>query len=205
MLEGRDPAFARCGQNGENGMRRLILALPLLGIAACNSEPEVKADNAKPSEVAAKMRAAAGKGSFVRPGQWEQTVKLLKIEAPGMPPEAKEYMQKAMGQAQVHNVCLSKEQAEKPREDFFTGADKNCTYEHFDWGGGKIDLKLMCKHEQGVTTMAMAGTYSPDNYELTMTSTNNAVAASGDIVMTLTVDAKRVGECKGGDTPTAAN
>ena len=98
-------------------MKRFALILPLIATAACDSGPEVKADNAKPSEVAAKMRDAAGKGSFVRPGEWQQTVSLLKIEAPGMPPEAREYMQRAMDKAQVNNVCLSKEQAEKPRED----------------------------------------------------------------------------------------
>jgi len=82
---------------------------------------------------------------------------------------------------------------------FFTGADKNCTYEHFNWGGGKIDLKLVCKHEQATTTMAMAGTYTPDNYELTMTSTNNAAGAAGDMTMTMKVDAKRVGDCDSKD------
>ena len=180
-------------------MNRFALIMPLIALAACDSSPEVKADNAKPSEVAAKMRDAAGKGSFVRPGEWEQTVSLLKIEAPGLPPEAKEYMQRAMNKAQVHKVCLSKEQAENPREDFFTGADQNCTYEHFNWGGGKIDLKLICKHEQATTTMAMAGTYTPDNYELTMTSTNNAAGAAGDMTMTMKVDAKRVGDCDSKD------
>ena len=178
-------------------MKRFILALPFLAVMACDSSPAVKADNAKPSEVAAKMRDAAGKGSFVRPGQWEQTVSLLNIEAPGMPPEAKAYMQKAMNKAQVHNVCLTKQQAEKPREDFFTGADRNCTYEHFNWGDGKIDLKLVCKHQQATTTMAMAGTYTPDNYELTMTNTNNAAGAAGDMVMTMKVDARRIGDCDG--------
>ena len=177
-------------------MKRFALVLPLMMLAACDSSPEVKADNAKPSEVAAKMRDAAGKGSFVRPGEWQQTVSLLKIEAPGMPPEAREYMQKAMDKAQVHNVCLSKEQAEKPREDFFTGADQNCTYEHFNWGGGKIDLKLVCKHPQA-TTMAMTGTYTPDNYVLTMTSINNATGPAGDMTMVMKVDAKRIGDCDG--------
>lgn len=186
-------------------MKRLALALPLLMLAACDSDPEVKADNAKPSEVAAKMRDAAGKGSFVRPGQWEQTVSLLKIEAPGMPPEAREYMQRAMDKAQVHKVCLSKEQAESPREDFFTGADQNCTYEHFNWGDGKIDLKLICKHQQAVTTMAMAGTYTPDNYVLTMTSTNNAAGQAGDMVMTMKVDARRTGDCDAAGGKSAAN
>jgi hypothetical protein len=178
-------------------MKRLALTLPLVALAACNSSPEVKADNAKPSEVAAQMKEAAGKGSFVRPGKWEQTVTVLKMDAPGMPPEAQAMMQKAMNRVQVHNVCLSKEQAEKPREDFFTGADKNCTYEHFNWGGGKIDLKLVCKHQQVTTTMAMAGTYTPDNYVLTMTSTNDAAKQMGDMVMTMKVDAKRVGDCDG--------
>ena len=115
-------------------MKRFVLALPLIMLAACDSSPDVEAQNAKPSEVAAKMREAAGKGSFVRPGQWEQTVTLLKIEAPGMPPEARTMMQKAMDKAQVNNVCLSKEQAENPREDFFTGADKNCTLRAFQLG-----------------------------------------------------------------------
>ena len=176
-------------------MKRFVLALPLLAIAGCDSSPDVNAKNAKPSEVAAKMRDAAGKGSFVRPGQWEQSVSLVNIEAPNMPPEAKQYMQRAMDKVQVHNVCLTKEQAENPREDFFTGADKNCTYEHFNWGDGKIDLKLICKHEQATTTMEMAGTYTPDNYVLTMTSANNAAGAAGDMVMTMKVDAKWVGEC----------
>ena len=186
-------------------MIRFVLALPLLALAACDSSPDVNAKNAKPSEVAAKMRDAAGKGSFVRPGQWEQSVSLVNIEAPNMPPEAKQYMQRAMDKVQVHNVCLTKEQAENPREDFFTGADKNCTYEHFNWGDGKIDLKLICKHQQATTTMAMAGTYSPDNYVLTMTSTNNAKAAAGDMTMTMKVDAKRVGECEEGKGNVAAN
>ena len=160
-------------------MKRFALILPLIAVAACDSSPEVKANNAKPSEVAAKMRDAAGKGSFVRPGEWEQTVSLLKIEAPGMPPEAREYMQKAMEKAQVHNICLSKEQAEKPREDFFTGAGKNCRYDHFKWGNGKIDLKLNCAEEQGIQSMELAGTYKPDSYQMAMTANTKGMSAGG--------------------------
>jgi len=186
-------------------MIRFVLALPLLALAACDSSPDVNARNAKPSDVAVKMRDAAGKGSFVRPGQWEQSVTLIKIEAPGMPPEARAYMQKAMDKVQVHSVCLSKEQAEKPREDFFAGADQNCTYEHFNWGGGKIDVKLVCKHQQATTTMAMTGDYSPDNYVLNMTSTNNSTGAAGDMVMTMKVDAKRTGDCDAKAAGEAAN
>jgi hypothetical protein len=44
----------------------------------------------------------------------------------------------------------------------------------------------------------MAGTYTPDNYVLTMTSTNNRTEKgleAGNMTMTMKVDAKRVGEC----------
>ena len=53
--------------------------------------------------------------------------------------------------------------------------------------------------------MAMAGTYSPDKYVLTMTSTNNAAGPAGDMVMTMKVDAKRTGECDSKDNVEGGN
>ena len=118
--------------------------------------------------------AAGGDDGFVNPGQWQQTVTLIEIEAPGMPPEAKSMMQKAMDKAQVHEVCLTEAQAKSPKEDFFTGADQNCRYEHFKWGDGKIDLKLNCKHPNATQTMVLTGNYEPDNYTMTMTTSTEA-------------------------------
>lgn len=163
-------------------------------VAGCNNDPEIEMKNASVSEVANEMREAKT-ASFVNPGRWEQTATLLDIDAPGMPPEAKEMMSKAFGQAQVHDVCLTPEQAKGPREDFFTGADKNCRYEHFNWGGGKIDLKLNCKHPQATQTMAMVGEYEPNSYTMTMTATNQGGGPQGEMTMKMKVDAKRVGEC----------
>jgi hypothetical protein len=73
-----------------------------------------------------------------------------------------------MGTTQVHETCLTAEKAKNPREDFFTGADKNCRYEHFKWGDGKIDLKMLCTHENATQTMELAGTYQPNNYKMAM-------------------------------------
>ena len=180
-------------------MTRLTLALPLICLAACSNEPEVKMENVSVGEAAQEMREQAGRDTFVNPGQWQQTVSLIEIEAPGMPEEVRASMRQAMGQAQVNNVCLSKEQASSPKEDFFTGADQNCRYEHFNWGGGKIDLKLNCKHPQATQTMAMAGTYSPNAYSLTMTATNIGGGDAGQMVMKMKVDAKRTGDCDGNE------
>ena len=171
----------------------LRLASIMICLAACDSG-QVAMKNASVGEVAEEMRKQ-GTERFVNPGRWEQKATLVSIDAPGMPPEAREMMGKAFGQAQVHDVCLTPEQARNPREEFFAGADKNCRYEHFNWGGGKIDLKLDCKHPQATQTMAMVGSYSPDAYTMTMTATNTGDGPAGQMVMKMRVDAKRVGEC----------
>lgn len=186
-------------------MTRLLLCLPLLALAACGNEPEVKMENATADEVAQEIRRQSGKDSFIDPGKWQQTATLLEIDSPGMPPEAKQMMQKAMDQAQVHEVCLTPEQAKSPKEDFFAGADKNCRYEHFNWGDGKIDLKMSCKHPNATQTMAMIGSYSPDAYTMTMTATNVGGGSAGEMTMKMKVDAKRIGDCDANEQAEGGN
>jgi hypothetical protein len=175
-------------------MRSCIILLACSALLAGCDKADVDMKNASVGEVAREM-GKRGDERFVNPGRWEQKATLVSIEAPGMPPEAKEMMGRAMGQAQVHDVCLTPEQAKSPREDFFTGADKNCRYEHFKWGGGKIDLKLNCDHPNAKQTMVLAGDYEPDNYTMTMTATNEGTGPAQQMVMKMRVDARRVGEC----------
>ena len=175
-------------------------ALALL-IAACDSG-EVEMKNASVSEVAEEMRKS-GDERFINPGQWEQKATLVSIDAPGMPPEAREMMSRSTGQVQVHDVCLTPEQAKSPREDFFTGADKNCRYEHFNWGGGKIDLKLNCKHPNATQTMVLVGDYKPNSYVMSMTATTEGAGPAEKMVMKMKVDARRVGECSEKTSKTA--
>jgi hypothetical protein len=185
-------------------MNKLLLAVPLVMLAACDSSPDVKMENASVGEVAQEMRTQGG-DSFVNPGQWQQTVTLLEIDAPGMPPEAKSMMQKAVDQVQVHKVCLTEAQAKSPKEDFFTGADQNCRYEHFNWGAGKIDLQLNCKHPNATQTMVLTGNYEPDNYTMTMTSSTDGAGSMAKMTMKMKVDAKRVGACDGTEAADVIN
>lgn len=182
-------------------MKLNIFAItPLVALAACGSGDKVEMQNASVSEVADKMKKQAGE-RFVEPGSWEQKVTLLSIEAPGMPPQAKEMMSKAFGEAQVHNVCLTEAEANRPREDFFTGADRNCRYDHFNWGEGKIDLKLDCRHSGARQVMELTGTYQPRSYEMAMTMTSSGIgggegeAEDQRMVMKMRVDARRTGAC----------
>ena len=186
-------------------MRTALILASCAMLAACNSEPEVKMENASIGDVAQEMRKQGSEVAFINPGRWQQTVTMIDVDAPGMPPEAKAMMQQAMGEAQVHDVCLSPEQAKSPREDFFTGTDKNCRYEHFNWGGGKIDLKLNCKHPNATQTMVLVGDYEPNSYTMTMTATNVGGGPAEQMVMKMKVDAKRTGDCKGDENSGAGN
>ena len=186
-------------------MRTTLILIAATGLlAACNSEPEVKMENASVGEVAKEMREKAS-DSFINPGKWQQRVTLVDIDAPDMPPEAKSMMQKAMGEAQVHEVCLSADEAKSPKEDFFSGADKNCRYEHFNWGNGKIDLKLNCKHPTTSHTMVLVGDYRPDSYVMNMTAANDGQGPMQHMVMKMKVEAKRVGDCDPAKSAGAAN
>lgn len=187
-----------------DAMKSFALALPLMLLAACNNEPDIEMENASVSEVAQEMRKA-GTNAFINHGKWKQTVSLLAIEAPGMPPEARQMMQKAMDRVQEHEVCLTPEQAKSPKEDFFAGADKNCRYDHFNWGDGKIDLKLNCKHPNATQTMVMVGSYEPNSYTMTMTATNVGSSPVEQMTMKMKVDAKRLGACDGSEKTAAAN
>lgn len=175
-------------------MRHAIFIAALLPLAACDSGPEVDMKNASVGDVAREMRKQSD-DRFINPGKWEQKLALVEIDAPGLPPQAAESMRQAMAQVQVNNVCLTPEQAKSPREDFFTGANKNCKYEHFKWGDGKIDLKLLCKHPNATQTMALTGDYKPDSYTMAMTTTNEGRSAMEKMTLKMKVDARRVGPC----------
>lgn len=189
---------------GDADMKLPLLALSLTALAACGSEPEIKMENASVGEVAQEMREE-GTARFINPGKWQQTVSVLEIEAPGMPEEIRAGMQQAMAKPQIHEVCLTPAQAKNPKEDFFAGADKNCRYEHFNWGEGKIDLKLNCKHPNATQTMAMVGSYQPNGYTMTMNMTNQGSGSAEQLVMKMKVDAKRIGDCDEPKGSAAAN
>jgi hypothetical protein len=177
-------------------MKHSILFACAALLAACDTDPEVSARNATAEEVAEEVADAGGSDSFVRPGKWQSRVTIEKFELPGAPPEAAAAMRNMHERAQVHESCLTPEQARRPKEDFFAGAGKNCRYQRFDMGGGKLDAVMQCTGEGAAQTMTMAGTYGPDEYRMRMTMEAKAGSGPpGAMTMTMRVDAKRIGEC----------
>ena len=177
-------------------MNKIALVIACtLPLAACNSEPEVSAENASAEDVAQQVRDAGGAGAFVNPGKWQSTVTIEEMSIPGMPPEAAAQMKGMAGRQQTHETCLTAEEAKRPKEDFFN-AGKNCRYERFDMGGGKIDAVMKCSEGGGTHTMTMNGTYSGDRYDMRMAMEAGAGGEQG-MGMKMRVEARRVGECTG--------
>ena len=176
----------------------IACALPL---AACDQGPQVKEKDASVAEVASKVRAASGADGFIRPGLWESKVTVEKFEIPGMPPEMSQRMKSMMAQNQEHSSqsCLTAEDVERPKEDFFAGKNNQCRYDHFTMGGGKIDAAMHCGGKHGESqAMQMAGTYSPESYQMqTSMKMDGGSAPEGSMAMTMRIEARRVGECTG--------
>ena len=190
-------------------MKLNISIIALLLLAACDNSPKVEAENASLEEVAGKVREAnAGSAMIVRPGQWESSVELESVEIPGMPPEALAQMKKTMARvATGHKTCLTPEQAKKPKEDFFAGANSNCRYDKFSMDDGKLTGTMRCTNPQGggAQLIQFDGTYSPDSYEMRMASTVEAASPGGPMKMVMHMTSKRTGECDGSEMKVAAN
>lgn len=190
-------------------MNKLLLAVPLMLLAACDNSPKVEAENASIEEVAGKVRDAnAGSTMVVRPGQWESSVELESIEVPGMPEAAVAQMKKTMARvATGHKSCLTAEQAKKPKEDFFAGANSNCRYDKFSMDDGKMTGTMRCTSPQGGGTQLIQfdGTYAPEAYEMRMASTVEGGSPGGSMKMVMRMSSKRVGECDGSEMKVATN
>ena len=183
-------------------MKRLILLAPI-ALAACNSGgPTVTATNASAGEVAAKVEAATAGQSFVSPGHWDGTMTISEMSLPGMPAQMAEKMKTSMAKAKTFASCLTPEEAKQPKGRFFGGQSDQCRYDHFTMAGGAIDSVMKCNIGGMERTMTMKGNYSPDSYKMTVVSAGTATAANpmSGMTMTMTMEAKRTGECTGKET-----
>ncbi|MDO7844034.1 DUF3617 domain-containing protein [Sphingomonas immobilis] len=182
-------------------MRNLLLAAAAaLPLAACGSGgPTVSATNASSAEVAAKMDAATGGGDMIRAGRWEGTAK-VDMKIPNLPPAAQAQMASKMAEPQKVVSCVTPEQV-KEKKALFTGDrdDKNCKYDSFTMGGGKIAAKMTCNHGDGEGPMVatLSGSYTPDSYQMSMNSSTPGAKGLGAQSMSMEITAKRTGECKG--------
>ena len=175
-------------------MRRISIIMIAAGLlAACGQGEKTDADangNLSADEVEARMRTAAAEGSKMRPGQYDIKIDVLELSMPGMQGSMLDNAKAAM--ETTAQVCLTKEQVEKPDERFFSGGDQDCTYQRFDMSGGKIDLAMRCGVEGTTMNRVATGKVDANGYEMTMeTSSPDARMPKSKVHMKAT----RTGDC----------
>ena len=180
--------------------RHFILCVAVASLAACSSEPDVDMKNASVGDVVNEVQKTGVSEQYIRPGKWETKVVVEDVDIPGMPAETKAQMKGMFAQRQnvTINHCVTPEEAKKPGGKLFTGQDsKNCRYEHFTMGDGKVDAVMRCDGEQGsAMTMKMAGTYTPAS---SSTRSEMQVSSGREGAMTIKArtETRRIGECDG--------
>lgn len=175
-------------------MNKLLMFGLALTLGACD-RAQVNEKNASAAKVAEAVSKADEVVKF-SPGRWESNVTFVSMSAPGMPAEVSQAMQGALGKAHRYSSCLTKEQADKPAADFFAKDAKDCSYDHFTMGGGKVDAKMRCSRDGRAVAMTMNGAYDPATYHMTMETQIDPAGAS-PMTMKMKVSSRRVGECRG--------
>lgn len=175
----------------------LSLAASVLALAGCKQEP----DKPKTGE---EVVAEAAKMTKPQPGLYKSTIKLDKLEIPGVPAKDVEQLKGLMtGSAQGREFCLTKAESEKGFEDFGKKlAQGQCTYDRFEASTGSLDAKLSCKTGQDMnSTIELKGTMSETSSQMTMKMHNSAPGMPGrEMTMEAQVTSERIGDCPGGNS-----
>jgi hypothetical protein len=184
-------------------MKKTIVLMSCAAIfASCNKGPQVNMKNATSTDVAQAIKTSGVMtgDDMIRPGEWASRVKILQMDVPGMPADVAQRMKTMMADrdTSASKHCLTPSDVKKPKEDFFTGENKSCRYEHFTMGAGKIDIAMVCKEQGAGQTTKMSGTYTPTRYSMDVSSSGSGGSQPG-MTMKMHVDAERVGECSGKD------
>lgn len=177
-------------------MRRLTLMIPLLALAACDSGPSVSVENATPEEVAAEMKKSGVAEQLRKPGQWETTMSVVDINAPGMPPEAMNQMRTMMGNGQTTQRCVTEEEL-KQVESFIGQNNANCRFDHYRVSDGKIDGKAKCSQGAVNQLMTMNGSFTTDTSDMTIRSETSGGPPGQNMTVTMNIKSKRLGDCTG--------
>jgi hypothetical protein len=167
-------------------------------LAACDWGTSVDLSNQSGNTVAEQIRQIASEDGFAKPGRWETTITLRKVDATGMPEAALANIRAGVGKAQTAATCLKPEDIR--RGAFYVGEENAaCRYDRFSMGHGRIQGSLRCVDPNGTRAMTMSGSYGPDRYELLVSTDaqSNQPQGAGKASVTMAMNAKRTGECLG--------
>ncbi len=167
-------------------MVRIVIAVPLLALAACGGGEE------KAAEVPATMPT----------GQYEVVAAVTEFR-PGEDGEPK--VSTPVGTRTTRSLCAN---AAEPPADLFADEGETCSYASPAYArGGTINVTLNCTRPglNGAITYSVDGSYTADGFEANRRA-SVLVDGPGDSNATATLTGRRTGECQpaGPATPAPA-
>ena len=176
---------------------KYVLGTAALALALAGCGGNVDADADGDGKISAAEAQAENKraGDDLKPQPGKYKVQMKFVSAEGMPKEMQDMMN-AMGSQNIE-YCLTPEEAEKgfgkPPEE---GEDENCSMTKYDIEGGKIEIALSCKGDDGKPegTMTMTGDVSSTKQDITIV-TKGMAKEMGAESMTMQMKQERIGDC----------
>ncbi|WP_374147831.1 DUF3617 domain-containing protein [Sphingomonas sp. 28-63-12] len=192
----------------------MVVIAGALALAGCGEQSTresaavtgtVSVKNASMAEVGAQVIAANQAGDMFQPGHWRGTVRIADIALNGampgiekLPPAMRARMQARMAEGHGFDSCLTPEEAADARKALAKNQRSDCSYDHFDMTGGKIDAAMSCKVGAALQKMTMTGTYSRTEYRLISQASGGGGSPAGAMSMKMEITAHRIGDCAPG-------
>lgn len=181
---------------------RMTIAMALLALAACGSEPELKLKNASVEQVAAEVQKSgiAAETRF-QPGAWRIETQVQDVVGEGVPPELLQQMKTQMGTLSSESQCLTPEQAARPSSEMFAGKQRggSCKYDSFEMSDGRMKATMSCPNASGAKmAMTMDGTYSKTSYQVDSAMRMESGAPGQSMTVKVQSKGTRTGECAAG-------
>jgi Protein of unknown function (DUF3617) len=181
---------------------RIMAATAALALAACNNQQEAgnaaangaAADGGNVATAAGGDAGTAGAAMVeMRPGQWETTVEVLRLNmanVPGMPAG----MTQPLPPPTTVRSCVTPEQARRPNADMFAGGNQaGCTYENFSMTGGRMQGVVTCNSSGTTVRSTFNGSFGAESMQV---ESETQVSANGVTVDTASrVTGRRLGDC----------
>lgn len=138
-------------------------------------------------EAAAGAAPRAGASVQLRPGQWQMTTQVTRINVPNMPAG----VTAPVPGPQTTTNCLTAEEAARANTNMWA---EGCTGDNGTMTGGRIQGRLQCDGPQGRATIVLSGQYTAETIDLT---TRQFEAGPGAQTMTMEahITGRRIGDC----------
>lgn len=176
-------------------IQTVLVTASALALAACGSpggDADTDGDGVVSSAEAKALTDSAG--DAIKPLAGKYKVETTFVKAEGLPQEMTDMMGASVSDST--EFCLTPEMAAEGFGQRPDQADDGCTMEKYVIDGNNMDMAMSCEapNGSGAVSMAMNGTVSPTESDLTMIS-SGMIPGMDEATIEMRIKQERIGDC----------